>query len=272
MDDFLTSSLRKIKEKNHIHHKTAIITGGSGRIGSVFVKILLQNKTKVICLSRNKNKFEKFKKRLTLKERRNIFWYKCNLEDLSTIDEIVKNIKKKFKKIDLLINNASSSFRGSDFKYDHNLITKEINNVVTGTILLTEKLLPALRKQKESKIINIGSLWGINAPKFKTYLNMNNGPTPIIAVGKSGLMNYTKYLAERESKYKITSNNLVPGWFPRKGKKINKSYIKSVCNNIPLKRIGKLDDLVSPVTFLLSSGSKYFNGQDLIVDGGYSIY
>ena len=85
-------------------------------------------------------------------------------------------------------------------------------------------------------------------------------------------MNYTKYLAERESKYKITSNNLVPGWFPRKGKKTNKSYIKSVCNNIPLKRIGKLDDLVSPVIFLLSAGSKYFNGQDLIVDGGYTIY
>jgi NAD(P)-dependent dehydrogenase (short-subunit alcohol dehydrogenase family) len=272
MDDFLIETSKKIKEKNHCHHKTAIITGGSGRIGSVFAKILLQNKTKVICLSRDQNKFEKFKKSLATKEKKNIFWYECNLEDLNKIDKIVKIIKKKFKKIDLLINNASSSYRGSDFKYDSNLITKEINNITTGTILLTEKVLPTLRKQKESKIINIGSLWGIRAPKFKTYLNMNNGPTPIIAIGKSGLMNYTKYLAERESKYKITVNNLVPGWFPRKGKKVNKSYIKSICNNIPLKRIGKLNDLISPIIFLLSNGSKYFNGQDLIVDGGYTIY
>ena len=85
-------------------------------------------------------------------------------------------------------------------------------------------------------------------------------------------MHYTKFLSSRESEYNLSINNLVPGWFPRKGKKERKDYINSINRKIPLKLIGKLKDLETSVRFLLSDETKYFNGQNLIVDGGYSIF
>ena len=84
-------------------------------------------------------------------------------------------------------------------------------------------------------------------------------------------MQYTKYLSSRETENNITTNNLVPGWFPRKGKVERKDYIKSINSHIPLNRIGKLDDLKSAISFLLSDKNKYFTGQNVVVDGGFSI-
>ena len=78
-------------------------------------------------------------------------------------------------------------------------------------------------------------------------------------------------MASREAKFNITINLLIPGFFPRKGKVENKKYINSINSNIPIGRIGKLEDLVNAVEFLLSNGNSYFTGQSIIVDGGYTI-
>tara|TARA_B100000029_G_C17348671_1_gene877997 strand:- start:553 stop:942 length:390 start_codon:yes stop_codon:yes gene_type:complete len=129
-----------------------------------------------------------------------------------------------------------------------------------------------MRKKRLGKIINTGSLWGSHAAKFKTYSNLDIGPSPIIASGKAAIMQYTKHLASREAEYNIVVNALIPGWFPRKGPVENKKYINSIKSNIPLNRIGKLEDLITAVEFLLSEKSNYMTGQFVIVDGGYSIW
>ena len=63
----------------------------------------------------------------------------------------------------------------------------------------------------------------------------------------------------------------MPGWFPRKGKVERKDYIKRIKDNIPLNRIGNLNDLISSIEFLISKESSYITGHELIVDGGYSL-
>lgn len=273
MDNFAKFGKSEINNTNSLSNiKNAIVTGGAGRIGSVFVKLLINNKIYVLIGSRSEKKFLNFYKKLSKLEKKYIQWSEL---DLQKLDQIV-NFKDKnltfIKKSNLLVNNASSSFRGSNYKYDYQNIVHETNGLLTGTIYFSEQILPLLRKQKSAKIINVASLWGFKAPKEKTYLKMNIGPTPVLAAAKAGIINYTKYLAEREKKFNLIINSLSPGWFPRKGKKSNKKYVEAIIQNIPSNRIGKLEDLISPVTFLLSNGSKYYNGQNLIVDGGYSIY
>ena len=138
-------------------------------------------------------------------------------------------------------------------------------------MLLTEKILPQLRKTKGAKIIFTGSLWGKKTPRFRIYKNLDIGPSPIIAAGKSAILQYAKFLAEREAMFGITVNSLLPGWFPRKGKVERKDYIKRIKNNIPMKRLGKLSDLISAVDFLISQETSYLTGHELIIDGGYSL-
>lgn len=273
MDSFAKFKNNEVLKRNSCSKiKYAFVTGGSGRIGSVFVKLLLENKCKVLIASRNENNFLKFKKTINLKLQKNLFWSKFDIQDLNQIKDFVKNNKEFLGKINLLVNNASSSYRGFRYNYNEQDIIKETSGLITGTIFLTEKLLPFLRRKKENKIINVASLWGINAPKEKTYLKLNIGPTPIICSSKAGLINYTKFLVEREKKYKLIVNTLSPGWFPRKSKVSNNKYIREIKKNIPLNRIGRLEDLISPINFLISDGSNYYNGQNLIIDGGYNIY
>ena len=208
---------------------------------------------------------------MNIKIFKKIIWIKYDLNKIEDVNRITKKIEKKYKKIDCLVNCAMNSNRGKNFLYDNKKYLKEMLGVFGAPFLLTESLLKLLRKSNSGNIINVGSVWGTHAPRFDVYKKMNIGPTPIIAAGKAALIQYTKFIAVRESKHNIRANCLIPGWFPRKGKIERKDYIKSITKNIPNKRIGNLYDLVSSINFLLSDTNDYYNGQSLYVDGGYSI-
>ena len=268
------SEFLKIKKKNQSnkHNRVAVITGAFGRIGSVFLNELLYRGYTCICLSRNKIKFQDLKKNMEFEKFKKIVWIKYDLNKIEDVDKVTKIIGKKYKKIDCLINCAMNSNRGKNFSYNKKKYLKEMLGIFGAPFLLTESLLKFLRKSNNGNIINVGSVWGSHAPRFDVYLEMDIGPTPIIAAGKAALIQYTKFIAARESEFNIRANCLIPGWFPRKGKIERKDYIKKIVNNIPKKRIGNLHDLVPSVNFLLSDTNEYYTGQSLYVDGGYSIF
>ena len=270
-DNFLSYSdfckSNKIKNIN----KTAIITGGLGRIGSVFTSSLLNRGFKVICMSRHDVNYNLYKKKLPTKIKKLLSWQQIDLTKTDTIPDKVHLVMKKIKKIDILINCASSGNRGENFQYNKKNLEKEFDSLIAGDILITENILKYMRKRKKGLIINVSSLWGIVAPNFKTYLDLDIGPSALTALAKAGITNYTKYIASRDAKYLIRANNLHPGFFPRKGPVERKDYIKSICEKIPLNRIGKLNDLISAVEFLTSENSNYITGQSIVVDGGYTI-
>ena len=267
---YLDYSKIKKKENKVSPKKIAVITGGSGRIGSVFLNELIFNNYICICLSREKKKKKELKKNIPKSKLKNIIWHKFNLNNPTSVTKVYQYLKKNYKTIDCMINCAMSSNRGKNYIYNYKNYLNEMNGVFGTTFLLTEKILPLIRKSKNGKIINVGSVWGTHAPRFEVYLDMDIGPTPIIASGKAAITQYTKFLASRESKYNIVSNCLIPGWFPRKGKIERRDYIKKIIQNIPQRRVGKLEDLINAINFLLSDENKYFNGQSLYVDGGYT--
>ena len=266
--NFLNNKKKLISKKN----KFAVITGGCGRIGSVFIGQLLYNGYKTICLSKTEKKCLEYKKTLPANLKKNLIWHPLDLISPKTVDNAVKFIFKNFSCVDVLINNAAESNRGKNFKYSVNSLGKEFWGTFGSSFLLTEKILPIMRRKEKGKIITTGSLWGSYAVKFKTYLGLDIGPSPMTASGKAAIMQYTKHLASREAEFSITANALLPGFFPRKGPVERKDYIKSINSNIPLNRIGQLEDLISAVDFLISEGSSYITGQFIIVDGGYTAW
>jgi len=272
MQEFLNFEEYKRYSLNKQKAKYAVITGGCGRVGSIFTSELLALGVKIICLSRSKKNFNEYSKKLPKEISKNLVWHSLDLTKPKTIDKSLKFINKNFPKLDILIINAAQSNRGKNFKYTAKSLGKELWGTFAGSFYLTEKILPKMRKNDSAKVIVTGSLWGAMSPNFKTYLDMDIGPSPIIASGKAGIMQYVKYLASREASNNITANALLPGWFPRKGKKQRNDYIKSINSKIPLNRIGKLEDLIPAVKFLISDKNTYMTGQFLIVDGGYSIW
>jgi NAD(P)-dependent dehydrogenase (short-subunit alcohol dehydrogenase family) len=265
-----------IKELNNTSskkiNKYGIITGGCGRIGSVFTTVLLSKGYKIIVASRTNASFKKYKLTLSKHLRKYICWHYLDLEKFSSIDRFCEKIIKKNQNLFYIINNAANSLRGKNIKYSKSKITKEFKGVSLGSIYLTEKILPLLRKNNEGKVIFTGSIWQKKIPNFQTYLDMDIGPSLVTASAKASLIQYAKYIAVREADKNIQVNTLVPGWFPRKGPVERKDYINKILHNIPMSRIGNLKDLVKPIEFLLSEENDYMTGQSLIIDGGYSLY
>lgn len=268
-DKFINFSLFKKRKKLFNSKEFAVVTGGCGRIGSIYTSLLLLYGLNVIVLSRTKDNFLEFNKNLNPDLKKKIFWKKLDLRKGSSIEKISAFLKKK--KIRFLINNAAYSNRGKFFSYNERNLNEEMWGTFAGSMLLTEKILPQLRKINGAKIIFTGSLWGKKTPRFRIYKDLDIGPSPIIASGKSAILQYAKFLAEREAMFGITVNSLLPGWFPRKGKVERRDYIKRIKDNIPLKRLGKLSDLISAVDFLISQETSYLTGHELIIDGGYSL-
>jgi NAD(P)-dependent dehydrogenase (short-subunit alcohol dehydrogenase family) len=271
-DEFLSVDDLEFKNKNKFSKSTSysIITGGAGRIGSVYTSVLLKKGFNVIIASRTNNLFLKYKSSLEKNYQEKIEWMKLDLTKLDSVRKFASRVSKR--NIFHLINNASLSNRGQFFKYNEKNIVKENLGVNLGSIFLTERIVTLMRKKKTGRIIFTGSLWGSMTPRFDTYLEMNNGPSALIASGKASIEQYAKYIAVREAVNNIKVNILLPGWFPRKGRVERKDYINKILHNIPMSRIGNLKDLIKPIEFLLSEENDYMTGQSLIIDGGYSLY
>ena len=168
-------------------------------------------------------------------------------------------LKIKYKKIDILINNAGVSKNGYDLKD----IKENVNTNFISTISLTKKLID-LMKNRGGSIINISSIASL-------YGFPNN---PGYNASKAALNSMTKSLANDFAKYNIRCNSLLLGYF--KSKMTIKSFKNSKSRkarerHTVFQRWGKNKEVLGPVLFLSSDLSSYITGQNIVVDGGWTI-
>tara|TARA_B100001175_G_C19456110_1_gene613879 strand:+ start:555 stop:1304 length:750 start_codon:yes stop_codon:yes gene_type:complete len=242
---------------NNFKNKFCFVTGSNGHIGKAVCKKLLELGATIIHTDIKKNGIKS----------KNSFFYKTDLTSKKEIDILVEKISKKFKKIDVLINNAgyvAETDRGKKQKliYNEDYIKLNLNN----TIYLTQSLIPNLKKSKYSSIINICSIYSSLAYDYNLYKGTKMKNPLAYGVSKAGLMHYTKMLSTLLAP-KIRVNAISPGGIfrdqPRK-------FIKRYLLKTPMRRMGHENDIVNAVIFFSSGLSSYITGQNLIVDGGYS--
>ena len=162
------------ENKHDMTNKIIIITGSSSGIGKESALDLLNHNAKVIFACRSEERTMKIINNLPENLRKNAFFMKLDVSDLTSIYNFVQEIKKKYKKIDILMNNAGCmpiKFIWTEDGYDVNFVTNYI-----GPFLLSALLLPVMNKEsKDSKIINISSamhLWPkIEMGEIKNYAN-----------------------------------------------------------------------------------------------------
>ena len=124
-------------------------------------------------------------------------------------------------------------------------------------------------KQNYGNIINMGSIYGFAAPRFKIYEGTGMTNTVEYADIKGVIINLTKYLASYLGKYNIRVNCISPGGkYDHQPEAFLKKYSQKVLLE---KRMGNVDDLTGALLFLLSDSSKYITGQNIVVDGGWSL-
>ena len=242
----------------NLKNKFCLVTGSNGYIGKIICEKLLKLGAKVIHTDIKKNKIKS----------KNSFFFKADLASKKEIGILVEKINKKFKKIDILINNAgyvgtSSLKNDNKFKYNEEYVKLNLNN----TILLTELIIPSLKRSKNGSIINICSIYSFLGYDYNLYKGTQMKSPLGYGVSKAGLKHYSKMLSTSLAP-KIRVNSISPGGIFR-DQPI--SFVKKYLLKTPLNRMGNEKDVANAVIFFSSELSSYITGQNLVVDGGYSV-
>lgn len=236
-----------------LKNKVCVITGSSRGIGKKIAESFYAEGAKVI-ITYNKNKLEA--KKLSKKFKSS--FYKLDVSKKKQVVKVFSQIKKKFKKIDVLVNNAGVN-KTNDFdklsEKDWDLV---LNVNLKGVFFCSQEVLKSM--PNGGKIINIGSLSG-----------EYGGPrTPSYAAAKAGVMSLTHCLARFVGKRKINVNCISPGVIDNDftDKTMSKNVKGIVKNLLLIPRLGKLSDLTGAAVFLASRESDYVTGQTISINGG----
>ena len=238
--------------------KTALVTGGSGGIGLSIVQKLIENHIKVIIFDKN-NINKRFSKN------KYIEFIKLDLSKDEDIKNNLEYIKKKYKKIDYLINAAGVLWFDNDVsleKISLKIWDKVMDINLRSIVIISQTILPLMKKNKFGSIVNISSIDALSG---------DDKPQDAYGTSKAALIRLSKSISIQYAKYKIRSNSILPGPIDtpmQKRWKINPLAKKNLSKNIPLQRIGLPKDIANASIFLLSDQSEFITGIELIVDGG----
>lgn len=258
----------------NVKDKVCLITGALGLIGREFVHSCATAGAKIILVDVvAENEGQKFVKDLNRQTANpNLIYCQCDINDEHGVEKVLERTLTKFKRIDAVINSAYPKNKnyGKEFeKVASKDFGENINLHLIGSFILLKQAAEIMKRQKEGNIINIASIYGFSAPKFEIYKGTNM-TTPIeYAAIKGAVINLTKYLASYLGRYNIRVNCISPGGIFNNQPQ---SFVKKYSDRVVLgQRMANPKDLSGVLLFLLSDASRYITGQNIVVDGGWSL-
>lgn len=239
---------------------TAVITGSSRGIGLGIATELLKNGFNVVLSARKiSDDVELLKKEYGEK----VFFVTCDISDLSGVDNLVSEVKEKFGKVDLLVNNAGVAPKERKDILD---LTPEEFDYVTdinmkGTFFVTQKFVPLMNDK--SRIVNISSMSAYTA-------SLNRGE---YCISKAGISMITKLFAARLAEYGITVIEIRPGIIETDmTSKVKEKYEKLIDGGLtPIKRMGTPGDIGKCVLSIAQGNFDFCTGTVIDCDGGFNV-
>lgn len=253
-----------------LKNKVIVITGGAGLIGQTFVKTVVENNGIAILADIDASKSMEIKQNIVKGYGiDNIDCVELDITSKNSLNMCISYLDEKYGRIDAIVNNAypRNKHYGNDFfdvEYDDFC---ENVNVNLGGYFLTSKLFAYYFKQQGyGNIINMGSIYGVVAPKFSIY-DGTAMTTPVeYAAIKSAILHLTKYMAKYFQGMNIRVNAISPGGiFNNQPEVFIRNYTQQCLN----KGMLESQDLAGTLVYLLSDMSRYVNGQNIIVDDGF---
>ncbi|MBN2461884.1 MAG: 3-oxoacyl-[acyl-carrier-protein] reductase [Candidatus Cloacimonetes bacterium] len=185
--------------------------------------------------------------------------FTANVTDPFSIEKVVKEIIAEHDRIDILVNNAGITRDGLLMKMSAEDWDLVINVNLKGTFTCIQKVIRHMLKQRSGVIINIASVIGL----------IGNAGQANYAASKGGIIALTKSAAKEFAARNIRVNAIAPGFIETDmTKELPQDIVTNYTQAIPLKRMGKPEDVANLCLFLASDQSSYITGQTIQVDGG----
>ena len=233
--------------------KKAIITGANGQLGNAFVEGLVKKGYFVYAVDINIE---------NIKVSDSIEPVKLDITDEAAVHDFFSSIQD----LDVLINNAGIGVftpfedrTAAEFKK-----VMEVN--LLGAFLMSQSSVRIMKNSSGGKIVNIASIYGSTSSDERIYGDSGRNNSEVYSATKAGLINMTQYMATHFGKYNIQTNSISPGGIYNQQ---SADFVKNYEYKTPMHRMGKAQDLLSTLFYLISEDTAYTNGQDIAVDGGF---
>jgi NAD(P)-dependent dehydrogenase (short-subunit alcohol dehydrogenase family) len=243
---------------NKLANKIIIVTGGSGLLGKEIISKIREEGGFSINVDINHETTS------------DLSLVKCDITNIISINECIKLVVSKYKRIDGLVNNAYPRTADWGNKFEDILFEswqKNIDYQLNSYFYFSQQVAQHMVSQKEGSIINMASVYGIVGPDFTVYDGTTMTMPAAYSAIKGGIVNFTRYLASYLGSHNIRVNTISPGGiFDNQ----NSIFVENYNKKVPMKRMGLPNDISPSVVFLLSDDAKYITGQNLAIDGGWT--
>ena len=242
-----------MKDLFSLEGKTALVTGGGHGIGEMIARGLAGQGARVFVCSRNPGDGDDAITPISA--------------DLSRGDEILRlarEMSERADRLDILVNNSGVTWGAPINEFPESGWDKVIDLNLKSPFFLTQALLPLIEKAASAndpgRIVNIGSVDGLHVGLFEAYS---------YAASKAGIHHLTRIMAKFLAPRHITVNAIAPGPFESKMMKpILDKMGDDMAGSVPLRRLGRPDDMAGAAVYLTSRAGAYVTGATLVVDGG----
>jgi len=256
-----------ITELFSLKGKVSLVTGGGRGIGKFIATGLAEAGSDLILTSRKLKNLEDTARELEINQKVRAIAIACDMSKEDAIDNMLAKAQKKFGRIDILVNNAGATWGAPTLDFPLEKWDQLFNVNVRGVWILSQKVARIMKAQGGGNIINISSVMA-----FRGSTEMAHPAIPYNST-KAAVNLLTMNLAVKLAPYHIRVNAIAPGFFHTDMMAfIDKPELKDIrdtmINEIPLRRVGEMDDMKGIAVFLASEASAYLTGHVLVADGG----
>lgn len=244
-------------------NKVAVVTGSTRGIGKAIALAFARAGANVVVCGRDLKKAQEAANEIKKAGKGRCAAFKCDVSRSSDVKNMIEAAVAEFGKIDILVNNAGVVDSGSLTELTEGSWDRTIDVDLKGVFLCSQAVAKHMMKRKYGKIINIASIAGLVG-----FLG-----APHYCAAKGGVVNLTKEMALELARFGVNVNAIAPGIIETdmtKGILSDEKSRQAMLANIPLRRIGKPEDIANAVLFLASDDASYITGTTLIVDGGWT--
>ncbi len=241
--------------------KVIVVTGAAGLLGSEFVKAISAGGNIAVAADIDISKVKD----------KNADPLLMDITSESSVKKAIASLHKKYGKIDALVNNAYPRNKNYGKKFEdvsYSDFSENVSMHLGGYFLCSKLFADYFKKQGSGNIISMASIYGVNAPRFDIYEGTDKTMPVEYAAIKAGVIHLTRYMARYFQGSGIRFNSISPG-----GTFNNepKEFVKNYSGYSPAGRMVPKEGIVSALLFLLSDGSSAINGQNIIVDDGWTL-
>jgi NAD(P)-dependent dehydrogenase (short-subunit alcohol dehydrogenase family) len=257
--------------------KVVVLSGAAGIIGARLAESLIQSGASVALLDRSKEKLQDLESKLNLISEGSVKIYVLDITSKEEYEKVITNIELTMGCIDVLINNAAAKSENF-FEPFETFSTDEWNEVMevnlTAVMIGCQLVGKRMAQRNSGSIINTLSIYGLVAPDQRIYEGSSyegreiNTPA-VYSASKAAVWGLTKYLSTYWGAKGVRVNAVTPGGV-YSGQ--NDTFVENYSNRVPLGKMAGSNDMNGAFLYLASDASSYVTGQNIVVDGGLTVW